>query len=72
MTMSTVTPTTRLGTGPRFAAPRKPETLVLIAVFLFLGLWALAIVLFGVPGLFLPALALVPVMLTVLVVIAWG
>lgn len=42
------------------------------AFIAFVSLWASAVLLFGLPGLYLPALALVPVMMVTLVFIAWG
>ena len=35
-------------------------------------LWAGAVITFGLPGLYIPALMLVPVMMTLIVVYAWG
>lgn len=37
-----------------------------------LSLWGCAIMLFGIPGLYVPALALVPVMFVVLIMISRG
>ncbi|TDK43179.1 hypothetical protein [Antarcticimicrobium luteum] len=45
---------------------------VLVAVVLFLALWATSVALFGIPGLYIPALALVPVIYLLLITIAWG
>ena len=42
------------------------------ALIAFVSLWLSAALTFGLPGLYLPALALVPVMFVVLVVITWG
>jgi hypothetical protein len=39
---------------------------------LIVSLWGIAILTFGIPGLFIPALAMVPVIMAMLVVIAWG
>ncbi len=35
-------------------------------------LWLAAVITFGLPGLYIPALMLVPVMMTLIVVYAWG
>ncbi|MCU9840030.1 hypothetical protein OEZ49_19875 [Ruegeria sp. WL0004] len=37
-----------------------------------LSLWGIAILLFGIPGLYIPALALVPVIWTLLILISRG
>ena len=50
----------------------KTAILLLVAVAIFLALWATSVVLFGVPGLYIPALALVPVVWTVLIIISRG
>ncbi len=42
------------------------------ALIAFVSLWLSAALVFGLPGLYLPALALVPVMFVLLVVYAWG
>ena len=42
------------------------------ALVMFFSLWGIAILTFGLPGLYLPALALVPVMFVVLVLITWS
>ena len=53
-------------------APLSPRGLRLVYAGLaaFVGLWGAAIYTFGLPGLFIPALALVPVMVCALVLIA--
>jgi hypothetical protein len=38
----------------------------------FVSLWAAAALTFGLPGLYLPALALVPIIWICLIFIAWG
>ncbi|MBE1282870.1 MAG: hypothetical protein GJ676_06130 [Rhodobacteraceae bacterium] len=50
----------------------RRTALILAAVAVYLGLWATAVVQFGVPGLYLPALAKVPVMWGLLIWIARG
>ena len=45
---------------------------ILLVVLVLLGLWATAVVKFGVPGLYIPALGLVPVISTVIVAITMG
>ena len=42
------------------------------ALVAFVSLWMSAALVFGLPGLYLPALALVPVMFTLIVIYAWG
>lgn len=50
----------------------KRTALILAAVAVYVGLWATAVVQYGVPGLYLPALAKVPVMWVVLILISRG
>ena len=42
------------------------------ALVAFVSLWMSSALIFGLPGLYLPALALVPVMFTLIVIYAWG
>jgi len=42
------------------------------ALIAFVSLWLSSALIFGLPGLYLPALALVPVMFILLVVYSWG
>lgn len=42
------------------------------ALALVVSLWAISGLTFGVPGLYVPALALVPIMFFVLLIITWG
>ena len=42
------------------------------ALITFVSLWLSAILIFGIPGLYLPALAMVPVIFVVLLVITWA
>jgi hypothetical protein len=46
--------------------------LILLAVVVLLGLWAASTVIWGIPGLYIPALALVLVSMVTLVVISRG
>ena len=41
------------------------------AVILFVSLWACSALTFGLPGLFVPALIMVPVIFTMLLLITW-
>lgn len=50
----------------------KVAILLFIAVAIFLSLWATSIVLFGVPGLYIPALIMVPIIGATLVLITRG
>ncbi len=54
------------------AAERSLEARILITVLLALVGWGLSIWFWGVPGLYVPALALVPVCYVVLIVISRG
>jgi fatty acid desaturase len=45
---------------------------VVLAVLALVAIWGLAIATLGFPGFYLTALALVPVLLIVLVAMAWG
>lgn len=56
------------------ARPNKMsiETKVLLTVLLGLAAWGAAIFTFGIPGLYIPAVALVPVMFTLLILITQG
>lgn len=61
---------------PTLSQPRKSTAdrtaLIFAALILYLALWATAVIQFGVPGLYLPALAKVPVMFTILFLITKG
>ena len=69
-------------TGDRIARrPRRParsrsgrkRTLrILLGVLAFIAAWGASAVIWGVPGLYLPALALVPVVWVVLILISRG
>jgi hypothetical protein len=41
-------------------------------IALVLSLWGISILTFGLPGLFIPALAMVPLIFMVLLAITWG
>lgn len=45
---------------------------ILMSVLLFVALWAASFMTWGVPGLYIPAVALVPVIVVALVVITRG
>lgn len=45
---------------------------ILLSVAVFLAGWATSIVLWGIPGLYIPALALVPVIWVLLILISRG
>jgi len=50
----------------------KTAAWLIVAVVIFLALWATSVALFGVPGLYLPALALVPVVWAILILVSRG
>lgn len=50
----------------------KTTVWLFVAVAVFLALWGTSIALFGVPGLYMPAVALVPVMYVILILISRG
>ncbi len=54
------------------AAERRLETRILITVLVALIGWGLSIWTWGVPGLYIPALALVPVLYVLLILISRG
>lgn len=45
---------------------------ILLSVAVFIAAWATSIVIWGIPGLYIPALALVPVMWVLLLLISRG
>lgn len=54
------------------AKPEKSEAAKLLSVIgIFVMLWAASIATFGVVGLYLPAVALVPFIFVVLIMITW-
>jgi len=44
----------------------------LLTVAVLVAAWVTAVIIWGLPGLFIPAVAMVPVMFALLVRIAWG
>ncbi|THD75629.1 hypothetical protein E7681_04020 [Thalassobius vesicularis] len=50
----------------------SPDTILLLATLLALVAWGASVFFFGVPGLYIPALALVPVMYVLLIIISRG
>lgn len=51
---------------------RRSQRRLLAGVLVYVGLWAAAALKFGLPGLYLPALAKVPVMMLIVARLAWG
>lgn len=49
-----------------------PEENLSYAIAAFVCLWGCSVMLFGIPGLYIPALCLVPVMFTLLILISRG
>lgn len=54
------------------AALVSPIAFIYYAVLVFVAIWATLVVLFGIPGLYLPAVALVPVIYLLLIIISRG
>lgn len=54
------------------AALISPIAFIYYAVLVFVAIWATLVVLFGIPGLYLPAVALVPVIYLLLIIISRG
>ena len=50
----------------------SPDTIILLVTLLALVAWGASVFFFGVPGLYIPALALVPVMYVLLIIISRG
>lgn len=50
----------------------SPDTIILLVTLLALAAWGASVFFFGIPGLYIPALALVPVMYTILIIISRG
>lgn len=55
----------------RDVADGKPEDLGYTALAIF-SMWGCSVLLFGLPGLYIPALAMVPVMFLILILISRG
>jgi fatty acid desaturase len=51
---------------------KSPETLILLVTLLALVAWGASVFFFGIPGLYIPALAMVPVMYIILILISRG
>jgi len=48
------------------------DLMILFTVLMLLAAWGLSVFTFGLPGLYIPALAMVPVIYTCLILITWG
>ena len=48
---------------------RRTEILLLVGVLVFIAAWAGSVVIWGIPGLYIPAVILVPV---IYVLMVWG
>ena len=76
--MSKIDPTLVADTGltPPPAAPvtaaKSPDRMILMITLLGIVLWGLSIAVFGIPGLYIPALIAVPVIWTLLLIISRG
>ncbi|WP_338548620.1 hypothetical protein [Roseovarius phycicola] len=46
--------------------------MTILTVAVLVAAWATAVVIWGLPGLYIPAVAMVPVMFAALIYIAWG
>ena len=51
---------------------KSPEAVILMLVVLALVAWGASVLFFGIPGLYIPALAMVPVMYVLLIIISQG
>ncbi len=51
---------------------KSPDTLILLITLFGVILWGLSVAAFGIPGLYIPALAAVPVIWTMLILITRG
>ncbi len=58
--------------GLRAAFPEKTESTILLITLALIALWGTAIASFGYPALILPAIAAVPVIFVLLILITWG
>jgi hypothetical protein len=63
-------------TAPQAASGPDTETAtalrILLSVAVFVAAWATSVALWGIPGLYIPALALVPVAWVILLIISRG
>ena len=57
---------------PETKSKRDPATWLWAAIAALVVLWGASIVMFGVPGLYIPAVALVPVIYLALILISRG
>jgi hypothetical protein len=57
---------------PKTQSKLDPAVWAWAIIVLLVALWGTSIVLFGIPGLYIPAVALVPVVYIVLVLISLG
>lgn len=51
---------------------KSPDGIILLVTLLAIAAWGASIFFFGIPGLYIPALALVPVMYALLLIISRG
>ncbi|MYM54713.1 hypothetical protein [Thalassovita mangrovi] len=51
---------------------KSPDALILLAVLAVVALWGLSVFTFGIPGLYIPAVAAVPVIWVILIAITQG
>lgn len=51
---------------------KSPDGIILLVTLLAIAAWGASVFFFGVPGLYIPALALVPVMYALLLIISRG
>ncbi len=73
MTASDITTPTHHAQAVTATASKPDDTnMIWSALAVFVGLWAGSAMMFGLPGIYLPALALVPVMTLLIVIFAWG
>ncbi|MEZ5674565.1 hypothetical protein SAMN06265173_10312 [Thalassovita litoralis] len=68
-----MTATDAMATTPAKEAPKKsPDGMILFITLLALAAWGASVFFFGIPGLYIPALAMVPVMYVILILISRG
>ncbi|WP_319824308.1 hypothetical protein [Thalassovita sp.] len=53
-------------------APKSPDALLFVLALLAVVAWGASVFFFGIPGLYIPALVVVPVMWIVLLIISRG
>ncbi|MDX1782178.1 MAG: hypothetical protein R3256_12800 [Thalassovita sp.] len=51
---------------------KSPDAVILLAALLLIAMWGLSVFLFGIPGLYIPALGAVPVVWVILIAITQG